>query len=330
MLVKLLTAIAAAAFAFSTSAAYAASKVNVAYGNTGILNAPVWIAKDKGYFEKYGLDAELVQITGSRLTSALTSNSVQFISSTASSPFLADIAGGDPLLVATMLNIAPYDLVVTNKIKTLADFKGKRSGVTTTGAMDDTMLHYVLSKHGIDPEKDVDLVQGLGSDAERIGAITAGSIDFALVTTDYRNMYDAANVSIFFNIADEKLGDFVMSGGFTTATYAKAHPEVIEAYVKAIGAALASFHNDPDGTIAIISKYSQRPPADIKPGYQAYRDIMEKKPLVPREAVVTSLQTLAGANPAASKINPETVYDGSYAAKLDAQGFFDKLAQENK
>jgi len=307
----------------------AATKINAAYGNTSILNAPIWIAKERGYFAKYGLEVELVQLSGTRITAGLMSNGVQFISSSASSPFLANVAGGDALLVATMLNKLPYDLVVDgSKIKSFSDFKGKIGAVVLRGDISDVQLRYVLKNNGIDPEKDVNLLQGMGSDSERIAAIVTGNVNFTLVQPDFRNIYEAAKLTKFLNVMDQKGSDFLMSGTFTTASYAKSNPETVVAYIKAISEALIYMQNEDEGTIAIVSKYSQRPPEDIRLGFKFYQILMQKKPVVSRDLIVKCLETLVETNPDALKTSPDKLFDASFAAKLESEGFFDKVAKE--
>ncbi len=319
----------AAAAILLAPAGHAATKVNAAYGNTSILNAPIWIAKERGYFAKYGLDVELVQLTGTRITAGLMSNGVQFISSSASSPFLANIAGGDSLLVATMLNKLPYDLVVDgSKIKSFSDFKGKIGAIVLRGDISDVQLRYVLKNNGVDPEKDVNLLQGMGNDPERIAAIVTGNANFTLVQPDYRNIYESAKLTKFLNVMDQKGSDFLMSGTFTTATYAKANPDTVTSYVKAISEALVYMQNEDEGTIAIVSKYSQRPATDIRLGFKFYQSLMQRKPLVSRELVVACLETLVETSPEAAKVSPDKLLDTSFAAKLEAEGFFDKVAKE--
>jgi ABC-type nitrate/sulfonate/bicarbonate transport system substrate-binding protein len=189
-------------------------------------------------------------------------------------------------------------------------------------------LSYVLRSHGIDPVTDVNLVQGLGSDAERIGAIVSGSIDFTLVQPDFRNIYETAKLTKLLNVMDEKGSDFVMSGTFTKTDYAKAHPDLVEAYIKAIAEALTYMRNNAEGTIQIVSKYSQRPQGDLKSGYELYRGLMQQKPLVPRELVASSLETLKLANPEAAKALPESLFDASIVSRLDSEGVLDRIARE--
>ena len=228
-----------------------------------------------------------------------------------------------------MLNKLPYDLVVDGaKIKSFSDFKGKVGAIVLRGDISDVMLRYVLKNNGVDPETDVNLLQGMGADPERIGAIVTGNVNFTLVQPDYRNIYEAAKLAKFLNVMDQKGSDFLMSGTFTTASYAKSNPDVVANYVRAIGEALVYMQNDDDGTIAIVSKYSQRPASDIKIGFKFYQSMMERKPLIPPDLVKSCLETLVETSPEAAKADPAKLFDVSFVQKLEQEGFFDKIAKE--
>lgn len=303
--------------------AMAQTKVVAAYGSNSVLNAPIWIAKERGLFKKYGLDVELVRLTGSRITAGLVSNSVQFISSSASSPFLATIAGGDLVFVGSLLNKVPYDFIINpKKLKGFADIKGKRGAVLLRGDLTDVGLRKILSANGVNAARDVALVQGVGTDPERISAMQGGSVDFTVVQADFRAVYEQLGFTRLTNTADMREMDFIMSGIFTSKKYADANPAAVAAYVRAMGEALQVFQNDRDGTVAIVAKYTERPAAEVAAGYPFYRTIMQSKPLVGEDIVRKSLELLVETNPAAKTADPKKFYIASFADKLDAEGAF--------
>ena len=74
-------------------------------GGTGVRELPLYIAKDLGIFEKYGLDVELIATNGgSPLVQALVGGSIQSASVAAMAPIRAISAGANLAIVAGFLN----------------------------------------------------------------------------------------------------------------------------------------------------------------------------------------------------------------------------------
>ena len=295
-----------------------------AYGQTTLYNAPIWIAKELGLFDKYGLHVELVQLTGSRITEGLMSGSVQFMASSASSPFLANVSGGNALLVGCTLTKLPWDFVVGKGITEVKQIKGKTGALALRGDLTDVAMRLALPANGLDPDKDVSMVQGFGTDAERIAALTSGSVAFTVVDADYRPEYTKAGVTRLFSMMDTK-EEFAVSGIFTTKAVAKASPATVKAYLQGIGEALHVMLTDEAKTLPIVGKYSKREPADLHPAYAIYHDYIRAIPSVTPALVKSTLDALATVNPKTKGANPNDFLDASYVQGLVDEGFYRKL-----
>jgi|GEM_PF-4490840 ABC-type nitrate/sulfonate/bicarbonate transport system substrate-binding protein len=93
------------------------SKLVMAYGQPNIHNSILWIAVEKGLFKKYSVDAQMTQVTGPAITQGLTANALELVFSSAASPFIAHLEGGDTVLIGSNVNQPPTDIVVNpNKI----------------------------------------------------------------------------------------------------------------------------------------------------------------------------------------------------------------------
>ena len=95
--------------------------------------APIWVGKDAGIFEKYGLDLKMVQIgAGGVIVSALLTGDVHLIADSAATAISA-AAQGAPALVVSTNGGAPYLLVANPPIKTIQDLRGKILGSSRIG-----------------------------------------------------------------------------------------------------------------------------------------------------------------------------------------------------
>lgn len=304
------------------------TRVTAAYGATSLYNAPIWIAKDEGLFSKYGLDVELVQLTGARITAGLESGSAQFISSSASSPFLAIVAGGDALMVGSLLSKVPYDVVVNDdSIGSMEDLKGKIGAIALRGDLADVSLRVVLSLHNLDPENDVNLVQGFATPPDRLAALRSGSVSFTVLEADFRNVYEREGFRRLISVMEVEGTEFMLSGVFTTKTFARSNPEAVLAYLKAMTEALHVFATDKETTLKAVEKYTSRPAAEVEPAYDYFNSIMQRTPVFDRGLVEACLKTLSVARPEAADANPEDFYDASFVNQLESDGFFSEIGQ---
>jgi ABC-type nitrate/sulfonate/bicarbonate transport system substrate-binding protein len=137
------------------------------YGTTtSTAHLPIWAAKDAGLFAKNGLNVEPVQIRGGALiTMGIMSGQLQFSGAGAESIVAARIEGGDVVLLACPVDSDPVYLIARPEIKSPAELKGKATAVTRLGSTTHFYLRAALRQVGLDPEKDVTILQ-LGTGTE--------------------------------------------------------------------------------------------------------------------------------------------------------------------
>src|SRR5262252_4720268 len=138
---------------------------------------PLFLAVDDGLFAKEGLQVELLPFRGgSDLIKAVVSGSAD-VGVVSLAEVASGIAAGQPLKAFYGgFNVPAFDWYAVPSIHSIADAKGKRFGVTQYGSSTDFLTRYALASNGIDPAKDVQIVQG-GDSPTRLAAMQAGQID---------------------------------------------------------------------------------------------------------------------------------------------------------
>ncbi len=107
------------------------ANVTIAYTSISPQYAPIWIAKEAGFFKRNGVNAQLVYMRGGVVaTQALVSNDVNFINAGGGGVVDAVLGGADIFIVASPINQEPQVLVTRREIKDLAQLKGKNSQST--------------------------------------------------------------------------------------------------------------------------------------------------------------------------------------------------------
>src|SRR5215467_2598410 len=136
--------------------------------------APVWAARDKGLLKKYNLDTEVIAMQGgTQLVQAMIGGSLDF--AVMGGAYLTGaVKGADLVMIATHMDKFPYSLIVKPAIKRTEDLKGTRLAISRFGSSSDAGLRVSLQRSGINPDKDVTILQ-VGGQTERYAALKAGS-----------------------------------------------------------------------------------------------------------------------------------------------------------
>lgn len=139
------------------------------------------IARDAGVLKQNQLDVEVIFIAGGTLSmQALIGRSLDFLGTGGTPYIVANLEGAQTKMIAGVNNKLPYGFMSLAPIKTPAQLKGKRIGISRFGSTDDFAVKLALSQFGLTP-KDVSITQ-VGGSATRLTALQAGSIDASVLT----------------------------------------------------------------------------------------------------------------------------------------------------
>ncbi len=300
------------------------TKLKAAYGQPTMLNAPAWIAYEKGLFKKYGLDVELTQITGSNITTALLSHSVDVIGSTGSSTFLANMEGGDTLLVGSTLNVITNDIVADpKKIRRPEDVRGKNAAINKGGDFGETAILIALANWGIN-RNEVKYVTGFNTPAARLAAIVNGAADFTSIDIGERKGAEDAGLIRLMSLLDAKT-HFIMGGLFTSKAFATSQPAAVEAYLKAITEALYILHKDQAAALQVAGKYMKLDANEAEPAYSLIEPHQNKVPEFATQDVKDTLMGLDTASPKAATAKPEDFFSRAFLDNLQKSGFYKQI-----
>src|SRR4051812_8227769 len=159
---------------------YAADRVKASYAAVNASQSPLWVAQDRGFFAKYGINVDLVFISsGSLNVQALVGNTVQFAAG-GPAALEARLRGPKLLTIANPLGLLASNLVTLPEIKSIVDLKGKIGGISRFGSSTHQGLRYLFRSSGLSVESDLKMLQ-LGGDANRLAALKAGKIQYTFL-----------------------------------------------------------------------------------------------------------------------------------------------------
>src|SRR5205814_163841 len=144
--------------------------------------APLWVADDEGFFLKYGMDAELVQIPGGeRIVAAVVSGDIPMTALASSALLAAGLSGADLAFLASWANQLRYGLYARPEIMSVQDLRGKQVGITGRAGINRRAMELALSQNGLDPARDVNYVAA-GQSTETLTALLSGAIAATMLT----------------------------------------------------------------------------------------------------------------------------------------------------
>lgn len=252
------------------SPALAQTKVNIGYSPAADFT-PVFAAKDKGLFEKRGLDVTLTRIAlASNIPAALVSDSLQIGMGTGSMLVQTAEAGLGLVALNGASRFQKANSVVSlvartgEKIHKAEDFKGKKVGVPGLNSM----LHVMFQKWLLDNRVPLNQVTMIEAPFPQMNdMLKGGTIDASIAIEPFRTRIVQANTGYRVNdyvteIQDNMLAAFWMA----KADWAKANPQAVKAFREAYDEALAWCVQNPDEAKALQVKYLGVP-SPVIPSY---------------------------------------------------------------
>ncbi|MEX0802616.1 MAG: ABC transporter substrate-binding protein [Candidatus Binatia bacterium] len=174
-LLNLILALLAGIFSMLGIAA-AQDRLTIAYSSIDTSNAAWYTAKEAGFFKKNGLDVELIYIPSTTTTvSSILAGDVSVGNTSDGAVASAVVSGANLVMVGCYLNSLPYELVVQDSIKTPENLKGKSIGISRVGSASDVAARVLIKGLGLEPVKDVPILQ-VGGATERASAFKTGRI----------------------------------------------------------------------------------------------------------------------------------------------------------
>ena len=286
----------------------------------------LWIAEDTRLFEKYGLDAKLINIpSGNTAISALVSGEVDVVSGSGSASIVA--AGrGLPVVIVGSFGSTTYKLVANPGV---TDLRGKTVGTSRIGSTTDFALRRALSKLGLAPDRDVKiLATGIGEADKRIMLMLQGRMDGTLGSPEsILSAETQAKVKIEILADLEEMKIYNTVGDLSTlADTLKNRRDLLRGFFMASSEAIALGKKNRPLVQRVISKHMKVTDRKrIDTIYDASLGRMPAKPYPREEAVQLELESVAFTDPLFKGKKASEFMDSSIITELDRKGFFGQL-----
>ncbi len=325
-----LLAAAFLSFALLSVDARAADKVRLPYSPIGWESLAWYIGKDAGYYDKYGIDAEIFfQGASSEIIQAMLAGDAQFAGIGGPAIISNVIAGGDVIQIAAMVKTFTIPIYSQPSIKTLADLKGQKVGVSRFGAVTHITALAVLQKAGI--AKDVTIVQ-TGGVSESAAAVASGAVAAATVLPPQSLMLKDKGYRELVGLKElrELNIPFVENGLAVRRSLAVKNPDLVKRMLKASLEALKRVFDDRAYAMKVLGQYTKiTDPKLLDDSYEWAAAAFVKDTRVPGDALkglAEKMVDLKMVDAGAAGRTPVTAYyDNQYIEALEKEGFLKKL-----
>jgi ABC-type nitrate/sulfonate/bicarbonate transport system substrate-binding protein len=288
---------------------------------------PMYIAKEGGYYQKYGLDVDLKFGVHPAGIAMLVSNEAAMANYSLEQSMEASTKDGSFVMVGSSLNKALFALMSRKDLTNIKQVKGKRVAV---GQIGDAPYNYtvaLLSKYGI-KRLDVQWIP-VGTDVSgRAAALTSGRADATLLTAPNYFRLEEQGFKNLANLADHD-DIYAATVYLLRKSRVASDPKLPEQLIKAHAEAIKRFYDDPAFAIKAYEAFDKQPEADVQRIYERYQkaNLFERVPYVLDGAVKSVINQQSDERIAADMkaFDFRTVVDNGYVARLVREGFFEML-----
>ncbi len=274
---------------------------------------PAWVTKEAGIFAQHGLDVDLQVIASTAGMAALVANQTQ-VAHVGGGEALAAAAGGADLVdVAGLAPVYPQAFVTIPKVPDAQTLKGGKVGVTNYGSSSDVATRVSLKKLGLDPDKDVTIVE-VGNGSVIAAALDSGAIQAGVVQMADKIGLENRGFHTLVDLAGLRLPAVTVQM-IVSRSYANSHKDVIQRYVDSLVEGIVREKKDKAFTIGVLKKYLKTDDdaaMALNYDYFAQNDVTPAYPFPKAADFADTKDVLAKRNPKVADYDVAKMVDTSY------------------
>ncbi len=301
------------------------NKITVGQTGTNPGTSLYFIAQKENLYVKHGLDVNIIQTSTANAVQAMLGGSMQIATGSGAAAFVtATLEGAPPfVLVSSWMNVFPYKLMAHRDIKRPEDLKGKTGHIGAPfGTIPDTALRFALAKLGLDPEKDVKLIQLPRPDTSIIvDQMEKGAAQFGPLPPPFDRIAEKRGFHSLISLPELGI-PWQQNGEWVQRSYLRTNRETVLRFVRVIAEAMKFYFDQKEKTIAYLSEFLGSDRADTEYAYQAFSKWADRVPMPKVEGIRTTLEAIKKTSPKAASADPAPFIDTSLVDQLMKEGYF--------
>lgn len=289
------------------SRAQTAEKVRIAYASNSLAFLVPFVAKDRGFYVKHGIEAELIQVRPNVAMAALLSGDIDYVELIGS--VIRSAGRGAPVrAISTSIKAPFFSFAANSKFKTIKDLKGATIGVTAIGGTNYISTRLTLRHYGLDPDKDVKVL-AIGDEKLMYEAFKIGRVDCVVVAPPFSVILRREGFPLLAHTGE--LLNFPFSGLGTTLDKIGKSRAQARKLLRGEIEALRFVRANPAGTTEVIRKRFSMDEKMARESYEVVVDAFSRDGRVPLEGVEILLSIEKAANQIPQNVTAEMVVDNT-------------------
>ena len=326
-LTTLLVAASAVAALTMWAQAPASQNITINYPAKAPANWPLFLAKEGGYYQKYGVNATMVFGVHPAGIAMIVSNEAQETNYPMEQAMQAASLDGSLVIMGSPMNRGLFAMMTKDDVKSVKDLKGKRFGVSQLGDPPYNFAVAILARNGLS-SRDVQWIP-LGTDGNgRVAALVSGRVDATMLPPPAYFKLESRGFKEIANLADYQDLYAPMAYVFKKSVIA-ANPKLPELLIKAQAEGIKRYYEDKAMAVKAYAVYDPQTQADVERLYDHDRkaESYERVPYVLAPAVKYIVEHQADPQVGArlKAYDFHKVIDNSVVERLVREHFFENL-----
>jgi len=290
--------------------------------------APLYVGKDKKFYEKYGLDVQLILVnSGSLVAQMFASGELQMTANAPASLVNLAATGEKISFFLGLSNTSPFTVVTQPNLRRADDLKGKRIGAARFGGSSHISALIALEHLKLDLKRDKIVLIQTGVDPDRMVALETKAIDAGMLQRVATKVMVGKGYYPLLNMLQAKI-PYQNTGLTVKKDYAAANPKVIDGFTRATIEAYGYIFKkeNKQAVKEVLARNLRLANLDAAEDfYLEAQEELDRKPYPSLEGFKVVIKYVAEQNPKAAAVKVEEIVDSSWLKKLDTEGFFEKV-----
>jgi NitT/TauT family transport system substrate-binding protein len=301
------------------------TRIRAAYSAMSGSMAWVWAAKEGGYFEKHGLNVDLLYIGGTaQLFQSMLAGEIAFGVGGGPSIIHANMQRRSIVGVAGTLNRMIMKIMAAPQIKSPADIRGKRIAVTRYGTITDFSARLFLKNWGLSPERDAVILQ-VGSVPNVLAALQNGSAQAGSLSPPAHLQAEKMGFSELMDLSKAEIY-YPYTYIVVSAAFLEKNRSSVRPFVAASVEGIHRFKTDRAFAKKLIAKYLRIEDEKVlEETHQLFSGLFETVPYIKREGLAGLVQILAEKDPKVEAVKLDSIVEDRFVRELETSGFIKNL-----
>ena len=290
--------------------------------------APLYVGRDKKFYEKYGLDVQLLLVNSGSLVAQMFAAGELQMTANAPASLISLAASGQKLsFFLGLSNTSPFTMVTQTNIRRAEDLKGKKIGTARFGGSSHISALIALEHLHLNLKRDRIVLIQTGVDPDRMAALESKAIDAAMLQRVATKIMVGKGYNPLLNMVQAKI-PYQNTGVTVKRDYAAANAKIMDAFTRATIEAYGYIFNkeNKQAVKEVLARNLRLANLDAAEDfYVEAQEELDRKPYPTLEGFKVVIKYVAEQNPKAAAVKAEEIVDTSWLKQLDSEGFFDKV-----